>query len=73
MREALASPRLRVAEQRARAAGEVFYHPGGATGRALQLVYELIDAAARRCSTRGRRRAPAPPMTAQPPGVDETT
>ena len=42
VREALASPGSR-SEQRARAAGEVFYLPGGATARALQLVYELIE------------------------------
>ena len=42
VREALASPQAR-AEQRAHAAGEVFYRPGGATDRALQLVYELIE------------------------------
>jgi hypothetical protein len=42
IRDALASPRTR-ADQRARAAGEVFFQPGGATARALQLIYELID------------------------------
>ena len=42
VRQALAAPRKR-ADERARAAGEVFYQPGGATARALQLVYELID------------------------------
>ena len=42
LREALASPQTR-AEQRARAAGEVFFRPGEATARALRLVYELID------------------------------
>jgi CDP-glycerol glycerophosphotransferase (TagB/SpsB family) len=42
VREAIASPRTR-AEERARAAGEVFFRPGEATARALQLVYELID------------------------------
>ena len=42
VREALASPGSR-SEQRLRAAGEVFYLPGGATARALRLVYELIE------------------------------
>jgi hypothetical protein len=42
IRDALASPGAR-ADQRARAASEVFHRPGGATGRALQLIYELID------------------------------
>jgi hypothetical protein len=42
VRAALASPQLR-AEQRARAAGDVFYRPGGATDRAVRLVYELIE------------------------------
>lgn len=42
VRDALASPRAR-ADQRARAADEVFHQPGGATARALQLIYELID------------------------------
>ena len=42
VRDALASPRA-ASQQRARAASEVFYDPGGATARALGLVYELID------------------------------
>ena len=42
--EALASPGRRSPERR-RAAAEVFYRPGGATARALRLVYELLDLA----------------------------
>jgi len=42
VREALASPRARAAE-RARAAGAAFHEPGGATGRSVQLIYELIE------------------------------
>jgi hypothetical protein len=41
VRDALASPGLRSPERR-RASGEVFYRPGGATARALTLVYELL-------------------------------
>ena len=52
IRDALASPRTR-AEQRARAANEVFDRPGGATARALQLVYELIDLPAEALSATG--------------------
>jgi hypothetical protein len=58
VREALASPRSR-AEQRALAAGEVFYQPGGATARALQLVYELIDLPAAMLETPAGARARA--------------
>ena len=42
VREALASPRTR-AEERARAASKVFYEPGRATERGVQLIYELIE------------------------------
>ena len=42
VRQALASPRTR-AEERARAASNVFYGPGGATERGVQLIYELIE------------------------------
>jgi hypothetical protein len=56
IREALVSPRSR-ADQRARAAGEVFYQPGGATARALQLIYELIDLRAGVLDTPGARLA----------------
>jgi hypothetical protein len=42
VREALLSPRAR-ADERARAAGAVFHQPGGATDRAVQLIYELIE------------------------------
>jgi hypothetical protein len=40
--DALASPGARSPERR-RASAEVFYRPGGATARALRLVYELLD------------------------------
>ena len=42
VREALASPGTRSPERR-RACAEVFYRPGGATARALRLVYELLE------------------------------
>jgi len=42
IREALAAPHLRSGE-RHRAADEVFFHAGTATGRALRLVYQLLD------------------------------
>jgi hypothetical protein len=42
VRDALARPGAASAA-RARAAGEVFYQPGGATARALRLIYDLID------------------------------
>ena len=42
VREALACPGAASAA-RARAAGEVFYRPGGATARAVRLIHELID------------------------------
>ena len=42
VRDALASPAARSPERR-RASAEVFYRPGGATARALRLVYELLD------------------------------
>lgn len=41
VRQALASPGARSPERR-RASAEVFYRPGGATARALRLVYELL-------------------------------
>ena len=56
VREALVSPRTR-AEQRARAASDVFYQPGGATARALQLVYELIELPAAAVETAADARA----------------
>lgn len=56
VREALVSPRTR-AEQRARAANDVFYQPGGATARALQLVYELIELPAAAVETAAGARA----------------
>ena len=40
--EALASPRRRSPDRR-RASAEVFYRPGGATARALRVVYALLD------------------------------
>lgn len=40
--EALAAPGAQ-SEERRRVAGEVFYRPGGATGRALRLVYEMLQ------------------------------
>jgi hypothetical protein len=40
--EALAAPGARSPERR-RASAEVFYRPGGATARALRLVYELLQ------------------------------
>ena len=42
VREALASPAARSPERR-RASAEVFYRPGGATARALRLIYELLE------------------------------
>jgi hypothetical protein len=42
VRDALMSPKTR-SEQRRHAAGQVFFDPGGATARGLQLIYELID------------------------------
>jgi hypothetical protein len=42
VRLALASPSERSAERR-KAAAEVFYRPGGATGRALRVVYDLLQ------------------------------
>jgi hypothetical protein len=44
VREALASPAARALERRRAAAG-VFYRPGGATARALRLVYDMLDLA----------------------------
>ena len=41
VRDALACPGAR-APERKRAAAEVFYRPGGATARALRLIYELL-------------------------------
>jgi hypothetical protein len=41
VRESLAAPGARSPERR-RACAEVFYRPGGATARALRLVYELL-------------------------------
>lgn len=41
VRAALADP-FALSEARRRAAGEVFYQPGGATDRALQVIYELL-------------------------------
>jgi hypothetical protein len=53
---ALADPQRYAAERR-RAASQVFYRPGGATGRALRIIYELLDlepaAAALSVSTAG--------------------
>jgi CDP-Glycerol:Poly(glycerophosphate) glycerophosphotransferase len=40
--DALARPGMRSPERK-RASAEVFYRPGGATARALRLVYELLD------------------------------
>lgn len=40
--EALAAPAAQ-SDERRRVAGEVFYRPGGATGRALRLVYEMLQ------------------------------
>ncbi len=40
--DALAAP-SRMAAERARAAAEVFYRPGGATDRALGVIYELLE------------------------------
>ena len=42
IREAVASPQSR-AVHRGRAVAEVFYRPGSATARALELVYRLLD------------------------------
>ena len=42
VQDALSNPSRRAAE-RAAAAGEVFYEPGSATARALNLIYRLID------------------------------
>jgi len=56
VRDALVSPRTR-AEQRARAASDVFYQPGGATARALQLIYELIELPAAAVETAAGARA----------------
>jgi glycosyltransferase involved in cell wall biosynthesis len=42
VREALGAPAMRAAERR-RAAADVFFAPGSATGRALGLVYELLE------------------------------
>jgi hypothetical protein len=42
VRRALAAP-LAQSDERRRAAAEVFHRPGGATGRALRLVYELLQ------------------------------
>jgi CDP-Glycerol:Poly(glycerophosphate) glycerophosphotransferase len=42
VRDSLASPGAR-SPARQRASAEVFYRPGGATARALRLVYELLD------------------------------
>lgn len=44
VREALASPAARTLERRRAAAG-VFYRPGGATARAVRLVYDMLDLA----------------------------
>lgn len=44
LRDALARPDRQSAERR-RVSAEVFYRPGGATDRAVRLVYELLDLA----------------------------
>jgi hypothetical protein len=56
VREALAAPAARAAARR-RASAEVFYRPGGATARALRLVYELLELtpAANLAATEARR------------------
>ena len=54
--ESLANPRAR-SEERRRAAGEVFYDPGGATTRALDLIYGLIALSVAPTSARARRAA----------------
>jgi CDP-glycerol:poly(glycerophosphate) glycerophosphotransferase len=56
VREALAAPAARSAERR-RASAEVFYRPGGATARALRLVYEMLELppATNLAPTEGRR------------------
>ncbi|MGH9374518.1 MAG: CDP-glycerol glycerophosphotransferase family protein [Vicinamibacterales bacterium] len=54
VRDALAAPDARSVERR-RAASEVFYRPGGATARALRLVYELLELAPARDPVTTRR------------------
>ena len=44
VRQALAAPAA-LSPERRRASSEVFYRPGGATARALRLVYELLELA----------------------------
>ena len=56
VRDALAAPAA-LAAPRARAAGEVFFGPGGATARALQLIYDLIDLPAAALEAPGTVRA----------------
>jgi hypothetical protein len=56
VREALAAPQAASAA-RARAAGEVFYRPGGATTRALRLIHDLIDLPAAASEEPGAARA----------------
>ena len=52
IRAELASP-ARLSAERRRAAGEVFYRPGGATARALRLIYELLGVPSPAASARG--------------------
>ena len=52
VRAELESPR-RLSPQRRRVASEMFFDPGNATSRALELVYELLDVDAMRASRSG--------------------
>jgi glycosyltransferase involved in cell wall biosynthesis len=42
VRRALADPE-RLSQQRRQVAGELFYHPGGASARAAQCIYDVLD------------------------------
>jgi hypothetical protein len=62
---------LRLSEDRANVARQVFYEPGGATDRALMLVYTMLELSphAARSGLAQNVSRPAPPSS---PGYDET-